>query len=106
MGKNSVDTKTAQKTKKSFLNDIFVEQNQIGPNPRWNGHGDKTCKWISMLVHFNLINQTINRMTECPQYVSEICPEFAPKRFYVSLHLHVTFKFHILFLESKQKTEI
>ena len=84
MGKSSTDTKTAQKTKKPFLNDIFIEQNWIGPNPWWNGHGDKTCKWMSLQMHFNLVNQTINQKTVCPEYVLLVCPEFAPKRFYVS----------------------
>ena len=90
MGKSSIDTKTAKKkTKKPFLDDIFVEQNQIGPNPWWNGHGDKTCKWMSLPIHFNVVNQTINRTTEYPEYVPEICPEFAPKRFHVSLNVSV-----------------
>ena len=40
---------------------------------------------MSLLVHFNLVNQTINGKTECPEYVPEMCPEFPPKRFYVSL---------------------
>ena len=54
-----------------------------------NGHGDKMRKEISLLGHFNLVNQTINRTTECPEYVPEMCPEFAPKRFYVSLSVSI-----------------
>ena len=78
MGKSSFDTKTAQKTKNVFRMTFLNEENQIGPDPWWNGHGNKTCKWMSFLVQFNLVNQTINRKTKCQEYVPQTCPEFAP----------------------------
>ena len=35
---------------------------------------------MSLVAHFDLVNQTINRMTECLEYVPKMCSEFAPKR--------------------------
>ena len=63
--------------------------------------GDKTCQWMSLLVHFSLINQTINQKSECPEYASEIGAAFAPKRFYFSLSVFICI-WHFFF-DSKQK---
>ena len=34
---------------------------------------------MNLLIHFNLVNQTIDREIECPEYVPVICPDFEPK---------------------------
>ena len=92
-GKSSIDTKTAQKTKKPFLNDVLWCFRLVLIRDEM-AMGIKTCKWLSLLVHFNLVNQK----TEFLEYAPEICPEFAPKRFYASLsystmRIHKNFTF-------------
>ena len=42
------------------------------------------CKRMSLLVHLDLVNQTINRMIECLEYGPEMCSEFAPKRWMIA----------------------
>ena len=51
--------------------------------------GMKRASDWTLLVHFSLVNQAINHMTECQEYVPELCPEFAPKRFYVSFSVSI-----------------
>ena len=65
--------------------------------------GDETWKWMSLLVQYIPVNQTINRRTECLEYVPQICPEFAPKRFYVSLSVSILI---LHFFLDKKKTGI
>ena len=76
MGKSYIDTRTSSKKVKTI---VLLSKWDWSESVMKYGRKAQV-RTTTLPVPFMPVNQTINLINECPEYVPEMCPEFTPKR--------------------------